>query len=772
MFRFFRRYQKSLLVVAGVLCMLAFTVGDSLSMLLGGGGNDREGRNLSEVAVTWDGGKLTRGELGDLMQQRRDAANFMIAIYQVGNDLAPEGVLDLVIPFIPSTNTRTFPEETVQTHILANEARQMGMTISDETIAKYLAELGLNQVGATEMRGMVDAMSSQRQGRITIDYIFNAIREEMLAGLLRSSYRYAVSAEMPQERYQEWLEANDEIFIEAVGIPVTESLVDVGEPTDEELKELFDKYKDTFPRPVNLPGGVELPQPNPAFGNPRRVTLQYLRANYETIRDQIASSFTDEEVEKYYEENPSLFMKSDFGADDEGTSTDEAGVDETDAAESEEMTEESTPDEPASTLDTPESTIDPSAEEPATEEPATKEATTDATEEARRDESASLGLPSPFRLVAMQQEVTDDENEAESTPARVEGGAAEADDAVETSDDETNSLANVELKPLAEVADEIRETLANAKVQERIDEVTDKVYNQLTVDFRAYQGKVLDAEGSGKPIPVPPVSLTDLNRLAAEYGLEYEKTKPVSMFELRDDVPVGLSQEQLRTDRESYESLVVNVVFSETFDDYEPIRSVDAEGNSYITMRTADEPQSVPKFEDVRDEVVRAWKLQRAAEIATKRAEELAAKISQADVSLKDYFADDPNREVLEPTAFAKITPGGMSPTSFMVDYRLSQPEGLQAIGPEFITKVFEAEPGDVLAIENFDRSIAYVVRVKSHLETPEKLRETFLTETDSWLGRRTMLQANRSAAQQRLFGDLFDAKKIEWQIDLNQGDQ
>ncbi len=832
MFRFFRRYQKTLIVVAGVFCMLAFIVADPLAQMLSSGGGGG-GRDLDEVAVKWDGGQLTRGELGKLMQSRRIAANFMGSIYQLGHELAPEGVPDLVTPFISNPNAREFPEDTVQTHILANEARRMGMTITDDTIAKYLAELGLNQVGQSDMRGIIEALSSQGQGRISVNYLFDAVREEMLAGLLRSSYRYAVSAEMPQERYREWLEANDEIFIEAVGIPVTESLVDVGEPTEEELKKLFDEYKDAYPRPVFLPGGVELPQPKPAFGIPRRVTLQYLRANPEKFREQIAAEITDEAVAKFYEENKSLYLKTDFdlGGDDPAGSdpagsdpagsdptgsvpagddpetgepsssetTPEGSDDEADEAESagdestdkpvDESTDGETPADNATTNDT--STNETEAGVPAVTEDEGEAESTDAAPSDENPPQAASRNSSPFQLAAFQQEETDESASAnEESPtddAPAGSDVAPATDVETTEIEKTDAVAEsteaqategelpattLEYKPLEEVADEIRDSLANAKVAEKIAEITDKVYNQLTVDFRNYQGKVLDAEGLGKPVPVPPVSLTDLTRLAAEYGLEYEKTKPLSQFELRDDVPVGMSAEIVRTGAATAESLLVNIAFGDMFDDYEPIRSMSVDGSSYVTMRIADDPRKVPKFEDVRDEVVKAWRMQQAADIAQKRAEALATKIEQADVSLKDYFADDPNREVVEPAAFARITPGDMSPTSFMVNYRMSQPEGIEAAGPDFINKVFEAETGDVLAIENFDRSIAYIVRVKSHLKTPEKLRETFLTETDSWLGRYTMLQANRSAAQQRLFGDLFDAKNIEWQIELNEGEE
>ena len=53
-FRIFRKYQKTLLVVAGVMLMFVFVIGDSLVAYLGGGrgGRGDGNRDADEVAVT------------------------------------------------------------------------------------------------------------------------------------------------------------------------------------------------------------------------------------------------------------------------------------------------------------------------------------------------------------------------------------------------------------------------------------------------------------------------------------------------------------------------------------------------------------------------------------------------------------------------------------------------------------------------------------------------------------------------------------------------
>ena len=74
-FRVFRKYQKMLMAIAGVVCMFVFVVGDSLFSYLSGGRNARAGEDhdAKATAVHWDGGKLTNRQLSELVFRRRDS---------------------------------------------------------------------------------------------------------------------------------------------------------------------------------------------------------------------------------------------------------------------------------------------------------------------------------------------------------------------------------------------------------------------------------------------------------------------------------------------------------------------------------------------------------------------------------------------------------------------------------------------------------------------------------------------------------------------------
>src|SRR6185312_3697668 len=78
-FRIFRKYQKTVLVIAGVVCMFVFVIGDSLVAYLTGARNARAGdeRDARAVAVHWNGGRLTNRDLNELVFRRRILNGFL-----------------------------------------------------------------------------------------------------------------------------------------------------------------------------------------------------------------------------------------------------------------------------------------------------------------------------------------------------------------------------------------------------------------------------------------------------------------------------------------------------------------------------------------------------------------------------------------------------------------------------------------------------------------------------------------------------------------------
>ena len=148
-------------------------------------------------------------------------------------------------------------------------------------------------------------------------------------------------------------------------------------------------------------------------------------------------------------------------------------------------------------------------------------------------------------------------------------------------------------------------------------------------------------------------------------------------------------------------------------------RPYDLDANRYLAMKTQDIPGKVPTLDEVRGEVVRAWKLREAGKLALKRAEELAKKAQDAGGSLTDAIAGDESLKIVKTDPFAFFTIGNVSrDTQQVQSFRLSEPDGIVAAGPEFMEKVFALKEGEVAAAPNHDHSIAYVAKIAEHQNT------------------------------------------------------
>src|SRR4051812_21417397 len=175
-FRVFRKYQKTMLAVAGVVCMFVFVIGDSLFNYFGGSRTARatSDRDAGAVAVRWDGGKLTNRELNDLVRRRKIVNYFLKEVEATGrppseDPSAPPNfrVENLLGPETPQEHVE---QDVVRNKIFAEAAREAGMKVSDETVVQYLVDWGHGNVSTQKMRQML-----QGRSEVTIDYVIDAI---------------------------------------------------------------------------------------------------------------------------------------------------------------------------------------------------------------------------------------------------------------------------------------------------------------------------------------------------------------------------------------------------------------------------------------------------------------------------------------------------------------------------------------------------------------------------------------------------------------------
>lgn len=740
-FRAFRKYQKAFLVVAGVVLMFVFVLGDPLSQYLrshstGPGG---PARSPNAVAVKWNDGQLTNAELGQLVVQRLVVNNFLRTVEGVGIQSAQEAgaepqPLRVARLLGPENAQQGVEQDVVRTHLMAESARKAGMAISDPYILEYLTQLGRGYVSVDTIRQILSSM--QVGGRQTsIDFVLDALRQEMLARNFLASYSYALETELPEDRWRDWLRVNDRVTVEAVALPAESFLLDVKDPTDEELLTFFNEYKDREPRP-DTNWGIELPSPDPAFRVPQKVAVQYVMADYNQYLAKVEEQVTDAEIEKFYADNKEhLFQSAGSLLGDEGDLT------------GKEESQDST------TEPSDEQAVEPKADDTA---PSGDDAKT---APATNDESSRTST-SPFRLVAFQEE-------AASGPATGDAAAdaPEASPATDAAAAATDAPAAAKkYQPLDEVRDEIRRTIAETKVAEQLSGLISNLETKLDESYTNYFGAKVGAEDEGQEPPAPPAELTDLTQLAKDNNLLYEKTEAATWQQLRD-TNVGNS-----TRPEWGGTPFYAAILSRDYDLYEPVATQDLDANRYIAMKTADIPGKVPTLDEVREQVIKAWKLREAGKLALKRAEELAKAANDKGGSITDAIAGDSALKVVKTDPFAFFTVGTVSrETQQVQSFRLSEPDGIVAGGPEFMEKVFDLKDGEVGAAANHDDSVSYVVKIANHQNSLDELRQDFLKEDYAWYGIPAMARGHYQTALRVLVADFMQSADVDWERDPDQ---
>lgn len=848
-----------------VMLMLSWVIGDSLFTYFAGNRNPSAStrQNARAVAVSWDGGKLTNLQLADLVTRRQILNSFLEQIEVMGTRSAMEAGIEpqpLRVQILrgPTTPQQGVEKSVLQTRLLADKARAAGMRVGDDAIVQYLDELGRGNVTRTQMRDILSRMQSGR-GRVTIDDIMASLREEMLARNYINSNQYAFETVTPEQRYRDWLRANDRVIVEAAAIPADKYLGDVKEPTDAELTASFEKYKDREASPELVYGTTELPSASPGFKIPRKIDLQFIEANYDAFLAKAEGKVTDDEIAKYYEAHKDpMFVKADTGIMEDNSAkknsadgkappaSDTKGKEGQTKPEAQKPAEPNSPAKPESekkegTAKPADSTAAPAKGEPKKEEAKKdepkKEATPsadapkkeaapvppaeppkgDAKPAAGKQSSSSNGKPSKvFHLVAFAEDAKQATPPAAAPAADATKAPAAADKATAGNPPTTTpppappsppappaappeppkenpaaakatlpatapatpaapagapaaAKKPVQFQPLEEVKDVIRREIASGKVSEELSKLTGGIRDQLESDFQKWFSERLTALDQKKEVPAPPKSLADLAPLAEKNGLKAGKTGPLSLLQLRD-LPIGKSSVA-----DTGRTLMAQLFATKELDLFEPVQTVDIDGNRYVAMKTSDTPGKVPTLAEVRAEVVKAWKQQEAAKLAEKAADEMAKKAQDAKQPLPQFFADNPAIKVVRTDPFSELTGGDvgfangqMQPTPF----RLGQPDGIVAPGPEFMKKVFSLKNGDVGVVLNHDHTIAYVVRLVEHQMPVNELRTAYLGEVNTWPGIVNMTRGHMQDAWNTLQDDAVAGANVKWERDADKIEQ
>lgn len=274
-FAIFRRNQKKLIAIFGIMAMLSFVVADTLPKLLA----PSQGSNANPEVVQLYGKPVRRGDLESLARERYLANTFIGGLVQRG--------------LIPPDRARSFGDTSMRANvdalILRNEADKLGLPVSSKTALKWLAAQTNDRLTDTIADEIVrDAYRGQA---VSGEQVLLAIADQLrLQEVLQLPGPPDVT---PLDIFQSYRDQNEKVSVHALPVKVADYLEKVPAPSTTDLEAFFDKYKDALPDPNS---------PTPGFKVPRRVRLEFLAIDLKALEDKYRAKLTEKQVRDAFEE--------------------------------------------------------------------------------------------------------------------------------------------------------------------------------------------------------------------------------------------------------------------------------------------------------------------------------------------------------------------------------------------------------------------------------------------------------------------------------------
>jgi hypothetical protein len=770
-FRWFRKHQKAMLAVVTLLSMFAFVFFGTWNRL-----GEPGGKVVNPEVFTWKYGTVRERELRDRKQERQLVAQFLLNAVAAAS---PPGVDAQQIQYALQ---QYFPlplsdEAIEEAMLLDKKAAELGIVVSNRVVNDLIYGFTGNRLSQAQLADLINRMS-YGQVRVTQTLLFDAIRMELAARdtkqiLLQPYSRIGGQTAMfrgdpPADRWDYYCRLNRKVTAQVLLVPVENFVAQVKDPSDAELRAFYDQYKDAYPDPQS---------PTPGFKQPFRAQFQYLKADFEKLVPEEKPKVTDDEIKKHYEEFKDDFRKVDLpaapekGAQDAGKdekgSAEKSGADKSGKAGINAKQGESTTGKSGSKSgDTKSGDTKSGGQKSDAKKTDDSKKSTDRKQSSNTMPTNSLNGELLALVDGAEFEVAQAakapaaggtktapgakaDSKADAAKAEAKKTDAKTSDAKTTdnkkSDEKTTDAKTaesgakatetkpleptpVEYEPLAKVSDTIRTKLAAQRLQKRVDDAFSAVrlkMEQYRRELAKYDSEVKRGITSAKAPPAP-----EFKSLADQFGLELKQTDFVTVDQAEAGTDVGKSF-QLASGPANPQQFR-EIAFNENLFKYQPEQTEDWERNRYLIWKIADEATRTPKLDEIRPDVVQAWKMIEARKPAQAKAEEYASQARQRNLALKDAIKDSSAGEVITTRPFSWLSRSLSNP---MAMPRLSEVEGLKDVGDDFMEAVFALQTGQTAGgknLHNRPQTVFYAVQIEGEEPSRTELQDNFLTSMDA----------------------------------------
>ena len=570
-FAVFRQHQRKLLAVFAIMAMIGFVLSDTLPRWMNSGGASAQDLEVAKLY----GQKIHLSDLAMMNQKRQRANRFMYYADRFGS---------------PSYFGGTTRAELIDAIILEHEANRLGIPDSAAFARSWIDQQTSGAMNAALFETILARFDSKVGGEQLLGDIASQVR------IFMARQSIAVPVVTPLDVFRNYRDQNERTSFKVIPVVVDSFTTKVPDPTDPQVKEFFDKYKDVLP---------DSARSTPGFKIPRQVKAEWLGLDANAVTKAIQAKISEDELKTYYESR-----KKEFPMD--------------------------------------------------------------------RELPVDLFMGAP-----------------ELTPPRY--------------------------LPLSEMRETLSEALARDKANDEIQDTFEKIraesMDKFSEEYDKVEERIADAKKDGIStdgmiLPRP----DDLEPIAKKFSLTHEVTSLMDRAEAETAGRISLAR--AGTGSASEIKNFSTVLFDPKTLIYEGFELSDLLGQRYLIRKVEDVPAHVAKLEDVRDEVVRAWKRDKARPLAKKAAEELAAKVKEMGGQPKDLTIE--GRPVIAIDSVTKLKPGMPVPSQSGGQFRFERgpatPTELLEIrqaGQPLIDSLFALKPGEVAVEADLPLANYYVLALE-----------------------------------------------------------
>lgn len=770
-FELFRRRQRAAIAVLAVFAMFAFVLAGAIDRFI-----YRDPGNRNPTLATAFDEPIKASEVMEVQSDRRNLAMFLEESRRFTNVNKPLFQWSPLERDVYFGLQQTRESDAIRALVLLEKADRLGIVVTNDDISEFIDRWTEKRLSSADFNQILSGRSGGSGKKttgleMTDRDLYRALGREIRLQRLLSVVVPPVPRDAPMESWEKKAPLLTRVKLDVVNVPADKFIDKVPEPSDAELRKIYDEYKAVTPNPTMGIIGLR---------EPRRVDVQYLAADVTKAAEKI--TVTDEEIAKYYEEHKDEFRRppernlplppgstppppvpaSKPSETKESPANENAPAEEPKPETNANVKPESKAAEnPESTTPAPQPKTEPSttpapAPEPPKPEgksslpavlqsivgsavyyqPPADQSEPAAAPPAAKTEEPKTTIPPP---APPKEEPKPAEKPAEAKPAAEEKPAVDVKSApppASTAGAESKPADPSPVRPLAEVREEIVKKLKQEKAAQQVEKELKALLNEVFYPYAEQYVKVYreaahqsagtsgDIDPAKLKLPPPP----DYAAIAKEHGFELKSTGMVSFEEAAKLPNIGqaVATSTGMMAGETFASLVFDDKPGTRLFRTRMVRSAD-ESTYFLFWKTKDVAATIPSFEDVKPQVLAIWKQQASGPLALAEAKKLAEAIRNE----KGDIAKAVPESLGFPRSTTDLFPrkrSGFTTDPGLGSPRLEDPEvpQLPDLTPTALDTIFKMKVGDVEVVSDRANRNHFIVKLLER-EIPDMTR--FLQE-------------------------------------------